>query len=263
MTLTPKQRTDLLDDPSTTFPRLAFDKNAIDRFFEIEDHGRWRGKSALNWLRSVNLRDQIVAETEGDFCSTELDRKALRDYCYPKSASEIESFVAVMAWGEMSIRNGRHALRLKRKVLDLVHEIRDSNSDRAADYERFYEARARKDGSLKGIGPAYYTKLLFFLRPDQKSYILDQWTAKSIHVLTGSCDFPKVQRLQKDQTRVSDAVTPEDYEKYCRILDVIAGHAQPLGWTGSDVEERMFSQGGHEPKPWREYVRRQWPRLAS
>jgi hypothetical protein len=260
MTLTPKQRKNLLDELSTTFPALTFDRSAFDVFFDVKDHGGWEGKSATDWLRSVNLRGQVVAETEGNFCSKELDRKALRDYCHPKNASDIESFVAVMAWGEMSIRNGRHALRPPRRILELVHEIRASTADRATDYERFYKARTPKDGSLKGVGPAYYTKLLFFLRSDQMSYILDQWTAKSIHVLTGSCEFPKVLRLPKNQARVSDAVTPEDYEKYCRIVDVIARH---MGCAGSAVEECMFSEGGRAPKPWREHVKKHWPTLPS
>src|SRR5271157_824321 len=76
MTPAPKQRSELLEDLSTTFPDMAFDRNAFDCFLEIKDHGGWEGKSALDWLRTVNLRDQIVAETEGNFCSKALDRKA-------------------------------------------------------------------------------------------------------------------------------------------------------------------------------------------
>jgi len=60
---------------------------------------------------------------------------------------------------------------------------------------------------------------------------------------------------------VPDTITPQDYEKYCGIVDVIAGHAGAMRWTGADVEERLFSEGGRAPKPWREHVKKQWPTL--
>jgi hypothetical protein len=259
MTLTPKQRDDLVEKLSTSFPELAFDRNAFDKFFDITDHGGWKGKSAAGWLESVNLRERIVSKNDGHFCPKELDRQKLHEYCRQTGVSDLESFVAVMAWGGMSVRNGRLALRAPKTVLELVRQIRHSVSGRAADYERFY--RARKAHSITGIGPAYYTKLLFFLRTDRTSYILDQWTAKSIHVLTRSRAFPKIASLPNNQARVPDDITPEEYEKYCRIVDVIAGHARPLGWTGADVEEHMFSDGGRTPKPWRKHVKKHWPAL--
>jgi hypothetical protein len=77
-------------------------------------------------------------------------------------------------------------------------------------------------------------------------------------VLTSSRQFPKLNG-RKDNATVSDRVTPDDYEKYCRIIDIIATY-EPAGWTGSDVEERMFS-GGQDPKPWREYVKEHWSKL--
>jgi hypothetical protein len=259
LTLSPKQRRDLVEELATTFPDLAFDRNAFDIFLDARDPGHWKGTSAAGWLRSVNLRERLVPETDANFCAKALDRKTLRAYCRQNDVSDLETFVAVMAWGGMSVRNGRLALRAPRTILELVGQIRYSVLDRADDYERFY--RARREGSMNGIGPAYYTKLLFFIRPDQDSYILDQWTARSIHVLTGSCEFPRVARLPRNQARVPDTITPQDYEKYCRIVDVIAGHAGPMRWTGADVEERLFSEGGRAPKPWREHVKKQWPTL--
>lgn len=259
LTLSSKQRRDLIEKLATTFPDLAFDRNAFDIFLDAADHGRWKGKAAAGWLRSVNLRDRLVPETDVNVCTTAQDRKTLRAYCRQNDVSDLETFVAVMAWGGMSVRNGRLALRAPRTMMELVRQIRHSILDRADDYARFY--RARREGSMIGIGPAYYTKLLFFIRPKQDSYILDQWTARSIHVLTGSCKFPRVAKLPGNQARVSDSITPQQYEKYCRIVDIIAGHAGPMRWTGADVEERLFSEGGRAPKPWREYVKKQWPAL--
>jgi hypothetical protein len=259
LTLSPKQRRDLVEELATTFPELAFDRSALDIFLDASDHGRWKGKSAAGWFRSVNLRDRLVPDTDANFCTTAQDRKTLRAYCRQNDVSDLETLVAVMAWGGMSVRNGRLALRAPRATMEVVRQIRHSILDRADDYDRFY--RARREGSMIGIGPAYYTKLLFFIRPKPDSYILDQWTARSIHVLTGSREFPRVARLPGNQARVSDSITPQGYEKYCRIVDVIASHAGPMKWTGADVEERLFSEGGRAPKPWREYVKKRWPSL--
>lgn len=259
LTLSPKQRRAPIEELATTFPDLGFDRSAFEIFLDAGDHGHWKGKAADGWLRSVNLRDRLVPDTNVHLCANALDRKALRAYCRQNDASDLETFVAVMAWGGMSVRNGRLALREPRRILELVRQIRHSALNRADDYDRFY--RARQEGSMNGIGPAYYTKLLFFIRRDQDSYILDQWTARSIYILTGSCEFPRVAGLPGNRARVSDAITPQDYEKYGRIVDVIAGHAGPMRWTGADVEERLFSEGGRSPKPWREYVKKQWPAL--
>lgn len=41
-------------------------------------------------------------------------------------------------------------------------------------------------GAIPGIGPAFFTKLIYFFSPTPDFYILDQWTAKSVNLLTGN-----------------------------------------------------------------------------
>jgi Putative 8-oxoguanine DNA glycosylase OGG-like protein len=256
---TTKETGNLPEKLSRVFPDLKFNDDALAEFLLITDHGAWEGRAATEWLKDLNRNGLIVANDEAEFCSRKLDRKGLLNYCRANTNSNLAALVAVMAWGRMKVKHGRLALDdrgvTRGTVLKLVHQIRTSTSDRAADYKRFYEAR--RNGSLEGIGPAYYTKLLFFLRPDRTAYILDQWTAKSIHVLTSSRQFPKLNGA-KGVATVSDRVTPDDYEKYCLIVDNMAAY-EPAGWTGPDVEERMFSQGGRDPKHWRQYVKEHWP----
>jgi hypothetical protein len=237
--------------------RLSWDEKALKVLFDSENP-KWGGRSAQEWLRSVNQQGEIIPESSGRFADGKLDRNALRTYCRDESVSDLECFVAVMAWGMMSAKNGRYALRSPERLIELVRQIRFFASDRQSDYELFYNARHAR--ALAGIGPAYYTKLLFFLRPDDarvnNAYILDQWTSKSVHVLTGSRRFPML-----TQSWVADKVSPEDYETYCRIVDTLSLH---MGCSGSEVEERMFSSGSRtNAGRWRKYVREQWRRLPT
>ena len=118
MTLTARQRRDLLKELSTTFPGLEFDPQAFDVFLNAEDHGGWRGKSAAGWLKSVNQRGEIVPEAAGKFCQSELDRLRLHQYCRRSGVSDLESFVAVMAWGGMSVKTAflLRLLRLRPRI---------------------------------------------------------------------------------------------------------------------------------------------------
>jgi hypothetical protein len=96
------------------------------------------------------------------------------------------------------------------------------------------------------MGPAYFTKLIFFLRPDLNGYIMDQWLARSINLL-----FPQAGPIRLSNTVVTDRNTADDYERFCSHVEHVA---RELGITPAEAEERMFSNGGRSKGRWRQYV---------
>lgn len=105
------------------------------------------------------------------------------------------------------------------------------------------------EGAIKGHGPSFFTKLLYFFSPCPTSYIMDQWTAKSINLLTGRL----VVRMDGDFP--SGDNTGANYQNFCEEVDAVAAL---IGCSGQEAEERLFSRGGRPRWRWREYVVRNW-----
>lgn len=170
-----------------------------------------------------------------------------------------------MAWGGMHVGNGRKAWAARAHWLPLCDEIRAGKHTRKNAYNEFAKLRASK--KLPGMGPAYFTKIIFFSSPSHDGYILDQWTARSIHILTDQDQIPLVQKESSTVAKakvnpfnlkiiVSDKTTANDYEDYCQRVEDLA---VALGVTPHRAEEMMFSSGAPHQHPWREHVRSAWP----
>ena len=97
---------------------------------------------------------------------------------------------AAMAWGGMHLGNWSTLMKLHDHArLEVAQEIRQECLDRAKAYERL--KCLKKQGELKGMGPAFFTKLIYFLTPCDNSehktpYIMDRWSGCSVNLLTGS-----------------------------------------------------------------------------
>jgi hypothetical protein len=105
-------------------------------------------------------------------------------------------------------------------------------------------------GAIPGLGPAYFTKLLYFFQRNPDCYIMDQHTAKSVNLLTGNWLVRMVGNA------VSNLNKCGNYQAYCEEVDTIAGL---VGVSGEQAEEMMMSKGGHHPWPWRAHMRTSWP----
>ena len=97
----------------------------------------------------------------------------------------------------------------------------------------------KKNDNLKGMGPAFFTKVIYFLTPRDKSerqtaYIMDQWAASSVNLLVGwNMVRMDVTRKSPCRTRkssmsqmalslactVSDNNTAVNYEAFCSAVD--------------------------------------------
>jgi hypothetical protein len=121
------------------------------------------------------------------------------------------------------------------------------------------------------MGPAYYTKLIYFLMPRDSAcpvgYIMDQWLGCSVNLLCHQevvrMDTMVIWTAQKRGTarssvrratsRVSPLHTSEHYERFCQAVELLA-ERMGVGWTPDAAELALMSSGGHSPAPWRSYV---------
>ena len=222
----------------------------------------WTGASPYEWAESVNPGLGSLYSLS----KTALSRAALSALWRNPSVSVEACFLSTMAWGGMKRDNGRRIWAARGNCLAICTDVRAGLHTRASGFQGFLTLRGKK--LLPGMGPAYFTKILFFASPVQDAYILDQWTARSMHLLSGQGKYPAVRKDYTSAAKalrlkapgvlrviVDDKVTSADYVDYCNQVD---GLAVRLGWHAHQVEERLFSSGGRVPHPWRAQVMAGW-----
>ncbi|MGO8015421.1 hypothetical protein AB9E19_10760 [Rhizobium leguminosarum] len=175
--------------------------------------------------------------------------------------------VSVLAWGGMHRANrDRLFERSAAPWLAVARRIRSGSLSRRAAFDEFANLRAdKKEKAMLGMGPAYFTKLIYFLMPEtpDKGYILDQWAGLSMNMIAGvnvvkmdetvtwKADGKTVERTVN--SRVSDVNTGEDYDRFCRGLESLSARMGGA-WTPGQVERALMSQGGRTPQMWRSHV---------
>ena len=181
---------------------------------------------------------------------------------------------AAMAWGGMHLRHWKLLWEQRnREWLDVARCIRGGKLTRAKAYERFNTLR--KEKKLTGMGPAFFTKLIYFLtqgkdREGKPAYIMDRWAASSVNLLTGSnrvlLDGTRSWKRPKDELKisygftVSDANTSDDYEAFCSAVDRLAAD---FCLCVDQVDCALFSEGEDGPGTWRKYVDTQGQKLLD
>jgi len=183
----------------------------------------------------------------------QLDRAAVRAICRNPANPVLYGYVCAMAWGVQGAGPGgkSHVIDAWTSRGDLVpklNALRAGGLTRRTAYDLFLAPN-----NVPGLGPAYFTKLLYFFMPDPDCYIMDQHTAKSVNILNAF----EVVRMAGDA--VSNLNRPGNYQAYCEEVDSVAGFA---GVSGEKAEEMMMSKGGRHPWPWRQHMRAAWPHFA-
>ena len=94
-----------------------------------------------------------------------------------------------------------------------------------------------------------------FFSPSKSNYIMDQWTTKSMMLLTGNRNL-----VQMSPGKHAGPTGFNDGETYKRFCDAIDCLATELKLTGDKTEEMIFSAGGNNRKAgkWRRHVRDHW-----
>jgi hypothetical protein len=171
-----------------------------------------------------------------------LDRDQVKKICRDVAFPIEFGYISAMAWGMQSAGNARMAWKQRARIADHLLQVRAGDLSPKDAFDLFCGT-----GKVAGLGPSYFTKLLYFFNPNDTCYIMDQWTGKSINLLTGKHLYIV------DNT---SANTGDIYQAFCDEIDQLA---KLLGQTGEEIEQRLFSQGGRKREPWREYVRQHYP----
>ena len=236
---------------------------------------RWAGKGAESWFETVKnsevWRKRINNSSDLDWNIGGLSASPLDRFELQKKISELTScepiflntiktgVIEIFAWGGMRIDHARKALPCIENYQEICQGLLSGQLTSVEAYKEFFVADHSKE--LEGMGPAYYTKLIYFLG-DQTGLILDQWTGRSINTL---CEDPVV-NLDNISGRkiVSKSNGPKHYAKYLEVVERLRIELNLQ--TLPETEELIFScsdqkgenrLGEYHPvcSAWRKYVR--------
>lgn len=177
--------------------------------------------------------------------SAKCSRKDLFQYVNEPALSNLTVTVAILAWGGMRENYARRLFQNWKYLNPIIERIRSGSiKNRKLAFQLFYESRAK--GYLPGLGISYYTKLICFLNHKLNAYILDQWTGKSINLLW------QEPFIKFTGNWVNDKNNSDTYEEFCNRIEELADLLVDEPIT---VEERLFSNGGHNPGAWRRHLK--------
>jgi hypothetical protein len=215
-------------------------------------------KTGRDWYNSLKLLpDKKPKAIENQTSNPK--RNEIFELVKDTSVDTVTLCAVIMAWGGMRVSHGQKLFRQQDQWLEAVEKVRFGKFTRRESYNILHQMRLRK--GLPGMGPAYFTKLIFFLRGrdvHDVGYIMDQWTGCSVNVLTSnpsmilmnvSSTWKSADTVNSDFT-VSDQNGPEHYENFCLALDDIA---QEMQLEKLDAELLLMSQGRGRGD-WRKYV---------
>lgn len=226
-------------------------RNHYETLKNIDKNSQQRvGGNLLPYAQSVtNGIDPLIFSL---LPNDSVDREFLFKLAASGEANTLTCCLAILGWGGMRRDHARSVLRTAEAWLPIAEAVRTQTVGRQDAYSRFMHARNAKQ--LKGMGPAFFTKLIYFLGKDapERGYIMDQWTALSANLLTGR-KMVDLQRLNGG-FRVSDKNDPHVYDDFCKFIENLA---LELNESPDDAEMRIFSAGGGTSKQgeWRAYLK--------
>ncbi len=202
------------------------------------------GSAPLPWAERLGFKELPCPDS---ISRAPLTRTQVLAVCQDPDVPVLGGYICAMAWGGQGVgptrRHARSAWDARDRIQPILERLRHDALSRGAAYELFRETR------IPGLGPSYWTKLLFFFVPGERHYVMDQWVAKSVNLLAGRPVVPLSGGCP------AGGNPPSVYDAYCAEIDRIAG---ALGLPGSAAEELMMSRGGRHPGIWRAHVRARW-----
>jgi len=211
------------------------------------------GAAPSDWFASL-----AVVGLAGPFAAlppTKCTRTHIRAICHPPGIMRnppMFDWACAMAWGGQRITHGRSSFAHAHALIPKLHLLRAGGLSRADAYKLFLPHALGGGGNINGLGPAFFTKLIYFLSPHPSFFIMDQWVAKSVNMLCGSW----VVRMTPNGY-VANFNRCGNYAAFCWEIDQIAAL---LGLPGDAAEERLFSKGMRPAPigPWRAYIDANW-----
>ncbi|WP_265594446.1 hypothetical protein [Haloferula sp. BvORR071] len=164
-----------------------------------------------------------------------LPRTQLRRICRDPRTPVLIAYLCVMAWGGQGPANAVLTWKSRTLIEPILTKLRAGGLDGLQAYQLFTAGRKSR---FPGLGPSYFTKLIYFFSPPGRSlYIVDNYVLASIEILTG---LPHRYRA-----------TPGGYVAACREID---GMRKILSGSGARMEARLFSG---KNKDWRRHANQQ------
>lgn len=178
------------------------------------------------------------------------------------SLADEEAWLTIMAWGGQHRKSARSSWQEREKWIPIVRALRAGDIAASEAYNLFAKEQ------VKGTGPAYFTKIIYFLDQGKgpRGYIMDQWTAKSMDLLQSRVygdNLPDLRwqgvspRIRKGKIygwhgTVARHNGAKVYDRFCRFVEQLAKFTER---RPDDIEEALFAGSR---KPWREHVIAHW-----
>ena len=204
---------------------------------------------------------QSLTQIQNTLPNKLLNRDDVFKICNDVELSLAYKVVCIFAWGIMRRSPSGSDLFFGNwnnyeKDLDQIFENFKKNL-----YSRSWAYEKLKRMKMQGCRPAYYTKLLFFFG-NGNTYIMDQWTSKSIELLWDVND--RIEINFDNQEYVHAKNHSGLYEEFCKrieMLTLIVNNHAIKSYTPTEIEEMIFSNGesrGQITGAWRTYVQTNW-----
>lgn len=228
---------------------ISYVDEHLEAFLTMARPGDWPGRKPNDWVRHI----EGVRPLASDLGNQIVDRVDLKAACLDTSAVPDRDLLwAILSWGGIRIGAARRLARNEDVWSEAIGRIRREGMTRAQCYSSCRDIIERLPGG--GIGPAFFTKLIFFANPRHDGYIMDQWTSRSVNLLVSG---PPVV-LMHTKGHVAPRNTADRYEHFCQVVEDLSGVAnkcdRPVLLSPEDVERCLFSTGRQDPHPWRRYV---------
>lgn len=229
---------------------FAFNPVHLEPFQDMATPGAWKPRIPIpTWVNTVGL-----AQLDNPAWAGTVDRTFLKAACRDSSFPDRDLLWGILAWGGMRLDAARRLKRNEPAWVALVKDLRENAPDRVFAYRACQKVIEHHPSG--GIGPAFFTKLIFFANPRHDGYIMDQWTARSVNLLV---EGPPVVSM-RTPTHVDPGNGADTYERFCRVIETLSHMMSGVSDSIDPewVEMCLFSRGGrpHEIAAWRKWVRK-------
>jgi len=201
------------------------------------------GKSPAKWFKGVNVKwtpNQLSAEMLNRY--NLLDKRIELKSKDKLSKSDIRTFIIdILSWG--ASRQPRLSMLTIDSYEDICKDLLDDKISPIDAYDRFYNEH-KVTQKMRGMGPAYYTKLVCFFCDQNNSQIdmergiiMDQWTARSVNRLKNK----EIIKMTPNKNGYSVSAS-NNKEIYSEFLSIVSDIKKILNISDIlDAEELIFS----------------------
>lgn len=226
---------------------IVYNKELLSNLLSIGFHVQPAvGDAPAKWAIDMGIQHEYSLP------SLSLSRSEVKDICTDED-DVLKAYLIVMAWGGQGRwRGGKasvsKAWRNRDSIKEKLLKLKNDGLSREESYNLF-----SGKNSIPGLGPAFFTKLLYFFRSQCDCYIMDKWTTRAILLLTNT----KIIKHYDGQPSRNN--TSINYENFCLVIEDLANKINAS--NGDEVEQRLFSNGkskGMQVGQFRQLVKTNW-----